>query len=107
MCNGARDLVRRRLLDWALKPGEGVDQHGRPLAWSLDCRELTLHGPTLAAIAQLLWPLVSAHEPELVAGPTLSADPLVSALLLVAERQGMQLAAVSYGRRRNATGSGS
>jgi orotate phosphoribosyltransferase len=86
-----RDAVRTQLLDVAFKPGAGVDQRGRPLAWSLDCRELTLHGPTLASIASLLWSRIAAYRPDLVAGPTLSADPIVAALLLEAGRHGVAL----------------
>src|SRR5690348_10508483 len=91
MSSDPREVVRTRLLNWAFKPGEGFDQRGRPLAWSLDCRELTLHGPTLGTIAELLWPRVAAHRPDLIAGPSLSADPIVAALLLAARRRGVEL----------------
>jgi orotate phosphoribosyltransferase len=83
-----RELVRRALLDRAVKLGAGVDRRGRPLAWSLDCRELTLDATLLPAIAELLWPAVSRHMPAVIAGPTVSAAPLVSALLVVAAREG-------------------
>ena len=91
MSSDPREAIRKRLLDQAFKPGEGVDQNGRPLAWSLDCRELILHGPTLDTIADLLWPRVAAHRPGLIAGPSLSADPIVAALLLAAGRRGVEL----------------
>lgn len=107
MTDHPRDDLRRLLLDRAFKPGEGVDQLGRPLAWSLDCRELTLHGPTLGMIAELLWPLVVAHQPHLIVGPSLSADPIVAALLLAASRRGIELSggllrreAKTYGLRK-------
>ena len=91
----------------AFKPGAGVDLAGRPLAWSLDCRELTLHGPTLATLAGLLWERVAGHRPDVVAGPSLSADPIVAALVLEARRHGVALngalvrdAPKAYGMRK-------
>jgi len=89
--DGPRDVVRAQLLDVAFKPGAGVDQRGRPLAWSLDCRELTLDATTLGSIAALLWSRVAPYQPDVIAGPTLSADPIVAALLLEASRHGVAL----------------
>lgn len=102
-----KELVRSALLNSALKLSAGFDGRGRPLAWLLDCRELSLHGHFLRAIAELLWPLVESDRPTLIAGPTVSADPLVSALLLLADSKGKPLngalvrpIAKTYGLRR-------
>jgi orotate phosphoribosyltransferase/outer membrane protein assembly factor BamB len=102
-----RDLVRHALLDRGLKLGSGVDGRGHPLAWSLDCRELTLDGSLLPAIADLLWPALEIHMPALIAGPTVSAAPLVGALLLMAAREGkaasgalVRRTAKTYGLRK-------
>lgn len=107
MPSSSTDPIRARLLDWAFKPDAGVDQHGQPLAWSLDCRELTLHGPTLGMIAERMWPWVQSYAPTLVAGPSLSGDPIVAAILLYAQTRGMELSGAllrrqpkSYGLRK-------
>ncbi len=83
-----RDELRRGLINVALKWGEGYDRSGKPYAWMVDTRELLLQGPYLHYAARLLWERLKPHRPEVVAGMTLAANPLVIALMYESRQDG-------------------
>lgn len=83
-----RDELRRGLINVALKWGEGYDRNGKPYAWMVDTRELLLQGPYLHYAARLLWERLKPYRPEVVAGMTLAANPLVIALMYESRQDG-------------------
>lgn len=82
-----RSGLRQALWDVALKWAEGIDSDGRPMAWTLDCRELVLNSRRIGVAGRLLWALVRDRRPDMVGGLTMSADALVAALLQEAARE--------------------
>ena len=99
-----RSRLLQELWDVALKWGEGIDGDGRPMAWTLDCRELVLSSSRIHRVGRLLWEKVRPHDPEMVGGLTLSADALVAALLEQAAREGHPLGGLLVRRQPKAHG---
>lgn len=77
----ARAILRTALIENAIRLGEGITASGTPQGWLLDCRALTLQQPILSHVSRLLWSRIAQYDPEVIAGSTLSADPLVVGLL--------------------------
>ena len=104
---GDRERLRRALVATGLKLGEAVGYEGETLPWVLDCREVLLSQPLLAEASRQLWRRLSPYRPTVVAGMTLSADPLIAGVLYAALDEGVELSgaivrkeAKSYGRGR-------
>jgi orotate phosphoribosyltransferase len=87
----SRDQLRSELIANAVKLGEGVTSGGRLQTWTLDCRGLLLTQRQLRRFAGALWERLEVYRPQLVAGMTLSADPLIVALMYEAQRHGHAL----------------
>ncbi len=89
------DAVKRELyaglLNRGLKFGQGVDRQGKTLSWLLDCREVLLIGRYLRHAARLLWELLRPYQPTRVGGMTMSADPLIIALIQQAWQEDYEL----------------
>ena len=73
--------LRRRLMQHAVKLGIG----------EIDCREAILSARSLRIAGRLLWNALRHWEPDAVGGVTLSADPLVAAVLCAADEDGRAL----------------
>jgi orotate phosphoribosyltransferase len=87
--------------------GAGVDRLGRRLAWLLDCHEPLLTSQFLPVAGRLVWAAARRHAPNLVGGPTMTADPLTAAALHEAAADGCAVGGFSlrrtpkrYGLRR-------
>lgn len=89
----AREDLAAALLRGAVKLHEGYTPAGERLDWSMDCREVLLSGEPLLLAARALWEAVRGYSPAAVGGVTLSADPLVIALLLAALEDGVPMKA--------------
>jgi orotate phosphoribosyltransferase len=83
------ELLRRE----ALLTGNFVLSSGRQSSWYLDCRRATLHPEGAVLCGSLLLDRVSALSlaPDCVGGPTLAADPLVSAMVVLSWQRGRGL----------------
>jgi orotate phosphoribosyltransferase len=79
-------VLRQRILELAqelgaLRFGEFTLSSGEKSGYYFDGRLLTLHPEGAYLVCQALLPLVRASGAQAVGGPTLGADPMVSALV--------------------------
>ena len=72
----------------ALKYGEFTLSSGRKSGYYFDGRLLSLSPEGAALIGRALFPLVAASGAEAVGGPTLAADPVVTAVSLTSHLEG-------------------
>ena len=86
-----RERLRSLLLNVALKLGAGATRQGKRSGWTFDCRELLLSGSSLRLASSELWARLRQYRPTAVGGETLAADPMVSGLVLEADRDGYPL----------------
>jgi orotate phosphoribosyltransferase len=84
----ARERLRDGLNRYALKRGDFVLASGKRSNFYINGKELTLRGEYLRLIGELMWPLIAPLQPDAVGGMTLGADPMVSAITMVAAEQG-------------------
>ena len=88
--SGARDLraARERLRDglnrFAVKHGDFVLASGARSTYYVNVKEICLRGEYLRLIGELLWPMMAPLSPDAVGGMTLGADPIVSAVTMIA-----------------------
>ncbi|MGF1513062.1 MAG: orotate phosphoribosyltransferase [Elainellaceae cyanobacterium] len=89
--------VRQRLLslfcDVAYKEGDFVLSSGQRSAYYINGKQVTLHPQGGLLVGQVLLPMIS-DKIVAVAGLTLGADPMVTAVSVVAAVQGRSLAAL-------------
>jgi orotate phosphoribosyltransferase len=83
--------VGSAILDSGLRLDEAVGYDGERLPWILDCRVALLQQPALAKICAELWSRLKPYRPDVIAGMTLSADPLIVGLLYEALWDGYPL----------------
>ena len=86
-----REELRRALIDRGLVFGEGYDKMGKTLSWLLDCRVVLLDNRYLSLAANLLWEKLRGYSPDMVGGTTMSAEPLIVAMLYEAAAEGVAL----------------
>jgi orotate phosphoribosyltransferase len=96
--DGDRQRLRQALLGHGLKIGEGVDRLRRRLAWLLDCHEPLLSSQYLPVAGRLVWAATRPYTPDLVGGPTMTADPLTAAVLYEAAADNRTLGGFSIRR---------
>lgn len=99
-----RGKIRHSLLNDGLKLGEGIDSAGKPLAWTLDCREVVLSSDRLSSVGRLLWERIRPYAPDAVGGLTMSADPLTAAVLSQAGTDGHSLGGFTIRKERKSYG---
>jgi len=108
----ARDLaqVRGHLRDglnrFALKHGDFVLASGARSTYYINVKEICLRGEYLRLIGELLWPMMAPLSPDAVGGMTLGADPLVSAVTMIAAEQGADCPALIVRREVKDHGTG-
>jgi orotate phosphoribosyltransferase len=100
-----RDLLLSLLAARAYRRGSFTLASGRTSPHYVNCKPVSLSGPGLALLGRLLLPHV---EPEAaaVAGLTLGADPLVSAVALQAALDGRPLDALIVRKEAKGHGTG-
>lgn len=64
---------------------------GKESPYYLDCRKITLYGPSFRLIGELFWEAIRSLPITGVAGMSIGADPIVCSLLSVSEREGIYL----------------
>lgn len=99
-----RAVLRDGLLNVALKWGVGVDKSGKPYEWMIDTRELLLQGPYLQCAARLLWEKIKKHDPQVVGGMTIAANPLTIGVMYESRADGRPVDGVIIRRERKADG---
>lgn len=88
-----RQELLQLLKEKAVRRGRIVLASGKESDFYLDCRQVSLHARGHVLIGKLFFSLIQSCWPEAVAvgGPTLGADPLVSAVSLTSSLEGHPL----------------
>jgi len=88
-----RRELHRLLAEKSVRHGHFVLASGKESDFYLDCRQVSLHGRGQVLIGKLFLRLIEKRYPQAVGlgGPTLGADPLVSATCTVAGLEGKLL----------------
>ena len=100
-----RALLLSLLAQRAYRLGQFTLASGRTSDHYVNCKPVSLSGVGLALLGQLLLPLVEA-DAVAVAGLTLGADPLVSAVALQAALEGRPLDALIVRKEAKGHGTG-
>ncbi|BAZ32003.1 orotate phosphoribosyltransferase [Cylindrospermum sp. NIES-4074] len=99
--------LRHKLLDLfcqlAYKEGDFVLSSGQPSSYYINGKQVTLHPQGALAVARLLLPLLP-EDTQAVAGLTLGADPIVSAVSVVSVYENRPIPALII--RKEAKGHG-
>lgn len=83
-------LIRSR----ALREGDEFQlASGQKSRVYVNCKELSLHGPSLAQVSGACWDFLSKQNPipDAVAGVSIGGDPLVGGILVAAAQVGVSL----------------
>ena len=102
---GRRQLLLERLAERAYRHGSFTLASGRSSDHYVNCKPVSLSGEGLALLGELLLEAVEA-EAGAVAGLTLGADPLVSAVALQAALRGRPLDALIVRKEAKGHGTG-
>lgn len=95
MTNDDADIesLRRLLLEKSYEKREVTLASGRRSDFYVDCRQVTLHGEGARLVGRVILGRVRRSGVEAVGGPTLGADPMVTAVSLTAALEGIDLPA--------------
>lgn len=89
MKNNLLKLIRKL----SYREGNFTLASGKTSSYYVDLKNVTLHPDGARLIAQLSWSILNPRDYAGVGGPTLGADPLATALSLVAAESGVTLPA--------------
>ncbi|WP_376961171.1 PQQ-binding-like beta-propeller repeat protein [Azospirillum sp. A26] len=81
-----------------------VSPKGREQSWLIDLRPILLNGRALSAIAQIFWERFAAEMPFQICGLESACIPLLSAIVLEAERRHSRLNAFVIRKERKTSG---
>lgn len=100
------EALRALLLQFSVRTGEFTLASGQRSSYYVDVRKTALSAEGAAYIGELLFEAARRHAPGArgVGGMTLGADPLISAMLVAAHRQGVEWGGVIV--RKEAKGHG-
>lgn len=82
-----RDDLQQLIVELAVVHGKVTLSSGREADYYVDLRRLTLHGGAAPIVGRVLRELTEDWEYDAVGGPTLGADPVVSAVLFAGAGQ--------------------
>jgi len=85
--------LRQLLLSKSYAKKKVVLASGRESDFYVDCRQTTLHGQGARLVGRLFLDRVKASGARAVGGPTLGADPMVTAIAMTAALEGLDLPA--------------
>jgi len=87
------EKLRQVLLAKSYAKRKVVLASGRESDFYVDCRQTTLHGEGARLVGRLFLGRVKASGARAVGGPTLGADPMITAIALTAALEGLDLPA--------------
>ena len=87
----ARDQLRSDIRDRAVVHGRVTLSSGREADYYVDLRRVTLDGAAAPRVGQVMLELTADLDYDAVGGLTLGADPVATAMLHAAARQGRRL----------------
>lgn len=95
MTNTQADIeaLRRLLIEKAYEKREVTLASGRRSDFYVDCRQVTLHGEGARLVGRVVLGRVRRSGVQAVGGPTLGADPMVTAVSMTAALEGLDLPA--------------
>jgi len=102
----ARERLREGLNTHALKKGDFVLASGARSSFYINVKEICLRGEYLRLVGELLWPMMAESKPDAVGGMTLGADPIVSAVTIIAAEHGVDCPALIVRREAKDHGTG-
>ena len=90
-----KDLEKLRdlLLKKSYEKKKVILASGKESDFYVDCRQVTLHGVGSVLVGKLIYQILKETECQAVGGPTLGADPMVTAISLTAALNGQDLPA--------------
>lgn len=88
-----RETLRRLLREKSFEEREVVLTSGLKSNWYIDGKQTTLHPLGLMLVGELLFDRLKGSGIEAVGGPTMGADPLVTATALVSQQRGEPMVA--------------
>ena len=90
-----KDLEKLRdlLLKKSYEKKQVILASGKESDFYVDCRQVTLHGIGSVLVGKLIYQILKETECQAVGGPTLGADPMVTAISLTAALNGQDLPA--------------
>ncbi len=106
-----RERLRGLLAKHAIQHGSFVLSSGRPSSYYLDARLVTLHPEGAWLTGRVMLEALADAEIQAIGGPTMAADPIVSATIVVSQDEGRPIKgflvrgeAKAYGRLRQIEG---
>ncbi len=87
------EALRRLLIEKAYEKREVTLASGRRSDFYVDCRQVTLHGEGARLVGRVVLSRVRRSGVRAVGGPTLGADPMVTAVSMTAALEGLDLPA--------------
>ncbi len=101
-----RERLRDGLNRFALRRGDFVLASGARSNYYVNVKEICLRGEYLRLIGELLWSMMEPYDPQAVGGMTLGADPIVSAVTLIAAERGTDCPALIVRKEMKDHGTG-
>lgn len=98
----------KQLKERALKTGvDVVLASGQRSTYYVDSKQVSLYGPTLSLIGKAFWNELKQQtpQPDAIAGVSLGGDPLASAVILEAYKEGLSLDAFLIRKESKSHGS--
>lgn len=95
MSERKKDLEKLRdlLLKKSYEKKQVILASGKESDFYVDCRQVTLHGIGSVLVGKLIYEILKETQCQAVGGPTLGADPMVTAVSLTAALNGQDLPA--------------
>lgn len=87
------EALRRLLLEKAYEKKKVTLASGQESDFYVDCRQVTLHGAGARLVGRVLLERVRQSGAQAVGGPTLGADPMVTAVSMTAAIAGLDIPA--------------
>ena len=91
-CEADRETLRGLLLEKSYEKKQVTLASGRVSDFYIDCRQVTLHGAGARLVGRVIFDRIKAGV-DAVGGPTLGADPMVTAVSMTAALQGREVPA--------------
>ena len=87
----SRDLLKAEILEKAVVHGKVILSSGKEASYYVDLRRITLDSTAAPLVGEVMLELTKDWDYDAVGGLTLGADPVATAMMHVAARQGRKL----------------
>jgi orotate phosphoribosyltransferase len=77
---------------------------GKPSNFYIDCKRISLHGPSLALVSQAFFEMLKVDAPSHVAGVSVGGDPLVAGVIIEAARESLEWGGLLVRKEKKAHG---